>query len=123
MLTQEEDWERQRLWREERDRRMAERLVQQRLLHEADPTMAGTFARTCVRKSASRAQRALRIPAQCGYTICIAPRPPTGLAGVFFTLNWRACERPAGSVHRLPERITDGPRLLRPGSYALNMRS
>jgi hypothetical protein len=38
MLTpREEDWERQRLWREDRDRRFAERVAEQERLHAEDP--------------------------------------------------------------------------------------
>lgn len=37
MTTRAEDWERQRLWREGRDRRMAERAAEQERLHDADP--------------------------------------------------------------------------------------
>jgi hypothetical protein len=37
MLTQEEDRERQRQWREDRDRRLAERIEEQARLHGADP--------------------------------------------------------------------------------------
>jgi hypothetical protein len=37
VITQEEDWEAQRRWREDRDRRFAARVEEQRRLHEADP--------------------------------------------------------------------------------------
>lgn len=37
MRTRQEDWEAQRLWREDRERRLAVRMEEQRLLHEADP--------------------------------------------------------------------------------------
>lgn len=37
MVTQQEDWERQRIWREDRDRRIAERIEQQARLQGVDP--------------------------------------------------------------------------------------
>jgi hypothetical protein len=37
MISREEDWEAQRLWREDRDRRFAARVEEQRRLHTADP--------------------------------------------------------------------------------------
>ena len=37
MRTREEDWEAQRQWREERERRFAERIALQERLHAADP--------------------------------------------------------------------------------------
>lgn len=37
MRTQEEDWEEQRQWREEYDRRFAARVDEQKRLHEFDP--------------------------------------------------------------------------------------
>jgi hypothetical protein len=37
VVTQQEDWEAQRRWREDRDRRFAARVEEQRRLHEADP--------------------------------------------------------------------------------------
>jgi hypothetical protein len=37
VATQQQDWERQRQWRADRDRRMAERAEEQRRLHELDP--------------------------------------------------------------------------------------
>jgi hypothetical protein len=37
VITREEDWERQRAWREDRDQRMAERQAEQERRHRADP--------------------------------------------------------------------------------------